>query len=256
MPAPTIRCVGRVTSTPAEHDRAGAGTSPRAPAASSSCRRRSARGVRHRPLRHLERDALKDVRLAEVDVQVVDRSARRSQRLAEVRRLHRLVAITALGVSNARSEPWCIRRFARRGRRRSPSGARPGARSSTSSACTERISSTSPSTSSSETPAIGSSRRITGSPARTIASSRLRLSPCATDPASQATRASPTYSSANRRARAPAQRAARRQSRSVPPRRRLRGEPHVLPTESSGKTLETWNVRPSPAASWRAAEPW
>ena len=60
-----------------------------------------------------------------------------------------------------------------------------------SSRCTARISSTSSSTSSAETPAIGSSSRITsGWPASSIASSSFRLSPCESSPAGQSIRAS------------------------------------------------------------------
>ena len=94
------------------------------------------------------------------------------------------LAITASGTSKASSAPWCMTAI------RSASPTTTSIWCSTistvfrSSRCTEPISSTSPSTSSTETPAIGSSSRITrGSAASSIASSSLRLSPCESIPA-------------------------------------------------------------------------
>ena len=104
---------------------------------------------------------------------------------------------------------------------------------------------------STETPAIGSSSRITrGSPASTIASSSRRLSPCASEPASTAARpaeARPARapSRPGRAPRAPRPPDARSGSRrrAGPPRRAARSPA----TGSSGNTFETWNVRPSPS---------
>jgi hypothetical protein len=119
-----------------------------------------------------------------------------------------------------------------------------------SSCCTERITSTRPGTSSALTPAIGSSSRITrGSPASSIASSSLRLSPCDSAPADASSRASsPTRPSAER-ARSTASRtpAARRQIRSAPPRLASAASRTFSSTDRRGKTLEIWKVRPRPA---------
>src|SRR5829696_1975671 len=123
-----------------------------------------------------------------------------------------------------------------------------------SSRCTDRISSTSSSTSSAETPAMGSSRRITsGRLASSIASSSFRLSPCESSPAGQSVRAPrPTRTSASAaRSRASATDAARRQIRSEPPRWASAARRTFSCTESSGKMLETWNVRPSPERARR-----
>jgi hypothetical protein len=119
----------------------------------------------------VERDPLQDVRLAEVDVEVLDgeRDAHRGSPRYAVWTVSS--AITRSGVSNARSAPWCMTAI------RCASPTTTSMRCSTistvrpSSVCTDRITSMSPSTSSTETPAIGSSSRITrGSPARSIAS--------------------------------------------------------------------------------------
>src|SRR5829696_3316549 len=123
-----------------------------------------------------------------------------------------------------------------------------------SSRCTDRISSTSSSTSSAETPAMGSSRRITsGRLASSIASSSFRLSPCESSPAGQSVRAPrPTRTSASAaRSRASATDAARRQIRSEPPRWASAARRTFSCTDRSGKTLDTWNVRPSPERARR-----
>ena len=89
-----------------------------------------------------------------------------------------------------------------------------------SSRCTERISSTRPSTSSAETPAIGSSSRITrGSPASSIASSSFRLSPCESFPPGHAARRrGPPARAPSARGRAPAGAGGAAPDASVPPR--------------------------------------
>ena len=103
-------------------------------------------------------------------------------------------------------------------------------------------------------PAIGSSSMITrASPASTMASSSLRLSPCESAPAGTRSRVpSPTRSSAQR-ARSTALRtpSARRQIRIVPPAAASAASRAFSSTVRRGKTLEIWNVRPRPAAARR-----
>ena len=86
------------------------------------------------------------------------------------------------------------------------------------------------------------------SAASSIASSSLRLSPCASEPARRGDRPpSPTRSSAHA-ARSSASRtpAARRQIRSAPPMLASAARRTFSSTLRNGKTLEIWNVRPSP----------
>src|SRR4051794_21398031 len=119
-----------------------------------------------------------------------------------------------------------------------------------SSAWTEPISWTSSWTSSIETPAKGSSSRITrGRPASSIASSSLRLSPCESSPAVTTRRdARPTRSSAqSARSSASRTRVARRQMRIVPPSAASAARRTFSRTSRSGKTFDTWKVRPMPA---------
>src|SRR3954452_17057230 len=119
-----------------------------------------------------------------------------------------------------------------------------------SSACTEPISATSSGTSSIEIPANGSSSRITrGLPASSIASSSLRLSPCESSPAGTARRGPrPTRSSAHSaRSTASRTREARRQMRIAPPSADSADSRAFSCASSSGKTFDTWKVRPMPA---------
>ena len=123
-----------------------------------------------------------------------------------------------------------------------------------SSAWTDLISSTSSGTSSIETPAIGSSSRSTRlSAARSIASSSLRLSPCDSSPAAHHSRSvSPTRSIAQvARATASRTAVARRQILIVPPIAASADRRTFSCADSSGKTFETWNVRPIPAFARR-----
>src|SRR3954470_15708889 len=118
------------------------------------------------------------------------------------------------------------------------------------SSCTERISSTSSSTSSIETPAIGSSSRITREfPASTIASSSFRLSPWDNSPAGAAPRPPrPTRSSAQcALSTASLTCDACRQMYMVPPSDASAARRTFSCAGSSGKTFDTWNVRPMPA---------
>ena len=182
----------------------------------------------------VEGHALQDVRLAEVDVQIA-RPRATSQRLSDVCLLHGRVAITPRECRRPAARRGASRRSG--GRARSPPrcGVRPSAPSCRSSSCTERISSTSAATCSTDNPAIGSSSRITrGSPARSIASSSRRLSPCESEPAGSRARdrdrpleRPSARSSASRRRRPPPE--AER-----PAEPSLSGEPHVLARREAG----------------------
>ena len=122
-----------------------------------------------------------------------------------------------------------------------------------SSACTERISSTSSGTFSTDTPAIGSSRRIT----RGVAGQhhrQLELALVAVrERGRRATAPAPREPDAARApsaARSTAPRDARpraARSASSPPSAASAASRTFSSTGSSGNTFETWNVRPSPA---------
>src|SRR5947209_1763505 len=155
----------------------------------------------------------------------------------------------ASGVSTASRLPWCS--TAMRCARPVTTSMRCSTISTVlPSPCTDPISSTSSGTSSIETPANGSSSRITrGCPASSIASSSLRLSPCESRPACACAREpKPTRSSAHpARSTASVTRSACRQMRIVPPSAASAASRTFSNTERSGKTFETWKVRPRPA---------
>ena len=127
-----------------------------------------------------------------------------------------------------------------------------------SSACTERISSTSSGTSSIETPAIGSSSRSTrGRPASSIASSSLRLSPCESRPAGH--ELPPGEADPADRPRRPLHRFAHRgcpppdphrPARSPPPRRAGRSR---APTAAERRSTPGTSCRARPCARRTAA---
>ena len=95
-----------VRSAPASVPGRAAGRAPAGRASSSSCRRRCGPAGGDAALRDTERHALEDVRLPEVDVQVLDR--RGITGLPEVRVLDRLVADDGLGRVDGEQAPWCM----------------------------------------------------------------------------------------------------------------------------------------------------
>ena len=188
------------------------------------------------PFGTVERDALQDVRLAEIDVQVRGPRGQRRCVTAAPRGTpsgRSGSAITAAGVSKASSAPWCITaiRWARpttTSMRCSTMQHRPALLARAPSGSARRA----PSTSSADTPAIGSSSRITrGSPASSIASSSLRLSPCESAPAGQrdALRQPDPRRAPTARSSAGVTRGGAPPEPERPAERRLGGEPDVLP---------------------------
>ncbi len=211
----------------------------------------------HAALRHAERDALEHVRLAR-GRRAGPRpraAAPSSQRLPEVRGLHRLVAEDALGrVARRAGGPWCMTAIRsatpvttemwcstmstvlpvlllhgldQLDERRDVLDAHPGHR------LVEH-----------DHPRVAAS---------TMASSSLRLSPCASAPAGTAPASPAPRGPSAQRARSTALRtpSARRQIRIVPPRAASAASRAFSKTVSRGNTLEIWNVRPSPAAARR-----
>ena len=206
-------------------------------------------------LRDVEGDALQDVRLPEVDVQVADGEERprgepsRSQLLPEVRLLHGLVRHDRGGRVAREQRPWCMTAI------RWASPVTTSMWCSTistvfrSSSWTERISSTSSGTFSTETPAIGSSSRSTG--CRRRAASRARAGACRRA-TSEPGRASDSPRA--RRADRPRARSSAGLTLAGPPPEPQRPADRASAasrtfsrTVRSGKTFETWNVRPSPS---------